>query len=150
MNTDGSSQVVLTPTQVASAERTWLAWTKGLPGTTPAPLRFVRVLTNEVGALFRRANAKDVEIAELKSELTAVRTATAALQARLAGLEGVKRGPAVTWAGPFEAGKTYHSGELVQRSGLWLALQQTTAAPGADPSAWRLVVHAKLIPKHDE
>lgn len=74
-----------------------------------------------------------------------------ALKARVAVLENVaaKSVAGVRWAGTYEAGATYHSGELVTKTGLWLALKTTTAAPGSDSTAWRLIVHRKLVPTDD-
>jgi hypothetical protein len=112
------------------------AFAKRTPATTPVPFAFFA----ELFAITK----------ELRAQINTLDTSNKALQARVAGLEGVKRGPSISWAGPHEAGRTYRSGELTQKSGLWLALRETTSAPGADPGSWRLLVHAKLVPKHDE
>lgn len=61
------------------------------------------------------------------------------LEARIGALEARPAG-GVKWAGTFAHGKNYHEGQLVtDRGALWLALRDTAARPGSDPS-WRLVV----------
>jgi hypothetical protein len=62
----------------------------------------------------------------------------AALEARIAALE--ERPTGVKWAGVYEPGSNYSSGDLVtRRGGLWVALKHTALVPGAS-GAWRLVV----------
>ena len=62
---------------------------------------------------------------------------------RLEALELVAKG-GVAFEGPFEAGKTYPRGVLVQRHGLWFSLVDgPTKAPGDDHEQWRLVVKEK-------
>ena len=69
-----------------------------------------------------------------------------ALRARVTGLESraAKGVGGIRWAGTFEPGSEYREGEVVTgKGGLWLACATTTAAPGTDPTSWRLILRAK-------
>jgi hypothetical protein len=71
-------------------------------------------------------------------------------EAGAAGVDGQRGVPNVRWAGTYEAGHEYQAGELCTRGGLWLCTADTTsAAPGSDPSAWKLVVSRKMVPSDD-
>jgi hypothetical protein len=55
-------------------------------------------------------------------------------------IQTVKSRPDLVYRDVFRQGERYASGNIVTRSGsLWLALTSTTAQPGSDPSAWRLI-----------
>jgi hypothetical protein len=82
----------------------------------------LRILKNDVLALEARQNGTDDALARHAKTLGSK-----------SSVSGVK------WAGVFESGSTYHEGELVTKSGLWLCKATTTAAPGTDPDAWVLV-----------
>jgi len=70
---------------------------------------------------------------------------------RLDALEAAvkeKRITGVRWAGVYETGRTYREGEMAQKNGLWIAtVPETMAAPGTAPKDWKLLVHAKVMPK---
>lgn len=69
--------------------------------------------------------------------VAAIKQAVDPLRARVKALE---ERPALAYKGVFEANVLYREGSLVTRSGsLWLALHDTRAVPGSEPSAWRLV-----------
>ena len=58
----------------------------------------------------------------------------------LARVKALEERPALAYKGVFEADVLYRECSLVTRSGsLWLALHDTRAVPGSEPSAWRLV-----------
>lgn len=64
-----------------------------------------------------------------------------AIEARVRALE--TRGPGVKWAGTHEPGVRYAEGALATRQGgLWIALHDTEATPGASEGHWRLIVKA--------
>ena len=68
----------------------------------------------------------------------AIEMATAPLHARINVLEA-RPVKGVSWAGVFTPDQIYAEGELVTRSGLWLALKSTAATPGSDPTCWKLI-----------
>lgn len=94
------------------------------------------------------------EIKTLKAENCNLKEFAIASEMRVKSMEAntTTRGVGnVRWAGVYEPAATYHSGELVTRSGLWLCTATSTSAtPGSDPSAWTLIVHRKLVPRTDE
>jgi hypothetical protein len=49
------------------------------------------------------------------------------------------------WAGTWTPNKTYGAGSLCSKNGLWLALRDTTATPGATPHSpdWKLVLKSR-------
>jgi hypothetical protein len=78
--------------------------------------------------------------------LNELKTAHAALQARIAGLEAsataTKGVNGAVWGGVFETNHEYKSGEIVTHAGnVWICtVGATTAIPGSDPTSWRLVL----------
>jgi hypothetical protein len=145
MNSNGSSKVVLTPTQVAAAEHTVAGWLKRLPGKTAAPLAFARILEGGVRELFGRVLSLEAWRGGMDARLTAHADRLDALEAANA-----KSVTGVRWAGAYESGRKYFGGELTQRNGLWLCLaEETTAAPGSSTD-WRLIVHRKLVPRDED
>jgi hypothetical protein len=69
--------------------------------------------------------------------IVAIKRATEPLHARIKKLE---ERPELIYRGVYEADVLYRECSLVTRSGsLWLALHDTRAVPGSEPTAWRLV-----------
>jgi hypothetical protein len=78
---NSSSAPVLTPAQLAGVEKAVNGWMRDKPAMSAAPLIFVRLVANELKELYAR--------------ITTLETTNKAMQARLNGLEGAKRGPAI-------------------------------------------------------
>jgi hypothetical protein len=75
----------------------------------------------------------------LKERIAALELRTKATDARLVAVEGKQLHP--TYAGVHDAHREYRHGDLVTRGGgLWLCIERTTATPGVNPEAWRLIV----------
>jgi hypothetical protein len=69
----------------------------------------------------------------------AIEAAYTPLAARIAALEQRPTTGGVKWAGIYTDDRIYAAGDLVTRSGLWLALRDTAATPGSDPTCWKLI-----------
>jgi hypothetical protein len=153
MNTHGSSPV-LTPAQQSSVERTWMGWTKSLPGTTAAPLTFVRVIYAGVKELAGRVFNLEEWRSAFESRLGRIESAKgdAALLERVEKLEAkMATGFQISaWAWKYEPGKPYRPGELTQRNGIWACLRETTTPPGSDPASWKLIVHRSKVGNDDD
>ena len=115
------------------------AATRGLRDTDGATAMNTKDKSRPVSQLFLQQVLGSV-MEGLKSVLATHRDKIAALDARVAQLE--TQGPAVKWAGPWVATRTYADGELVQKNGLWLALASNTNVKPGQSSAWRLIVKA--------
>jgi hypothetical protein len=143
---NSSSAPTLTPTQLAGVQKTVDGWMKRLPGTTAAPLAFVRILEAGVRELFQRV----LPLEDWRSGMDARLNSAAERLDALEAAAKTKSTPGVRWAGAYESGRKYFGGELTQRNGLWLCLaEETTAAPGSSTD-WRLVVHRKLVPRDED
>ena len=88
----------------------------------------------------------------LEAENSAFRAENGALRTRMAALEAkFEKGFQISgWGFTYQPGSTYRPGELVQKSGIWVALRETTTQPGSDPQSWRLLVHRKYVKGDDE
>jgi len=69
----------------------------------------------------------------------AIEAAYTPLAARIAAVEQQRPTTGVRWAGVYTPDAIYREGDLVTRSGLWLALHATGATPGHDPTCWKLI-----------
>lgn len=83
--------------------------------------------------------ARPVSGANREAQLEAA-TLYAPLDALTERVAAIEQRPQLHYAGTWEAGRTYHPGEFVTKSGsLWHAEQETTECPGSG-SAWQLAV----------
>lgn len=108
-----------------------------------------RATLGHIGAIVRVMG----EVAsDLRAEIRRLESLLVLADGRIRALEAkaTKSVSGVTWAGTFTPGATYSRGELVTKTGLWLALKTTTATPGTDPASWRLIVHRKLVSSGDD
>jgi hypothetical protein len=78
-------------------------------------------------------------VKEQRNEIIKLKTANAALEARVTGVEAKKHVTGVRFVGPYESGKTYYSGEEVQRGGYWQCVVPETATQPGTSMDWRLV-----------
>ena len=133
--TDADLGMFVVADSAAFAERAAKARAAGVPppeadaalsdqdGAKPASMRFVSAMVVAAASGFRTLR--------VSKRLLALEEKVRALEA--ASLP--------TYAGVYEAGKSYRQGSMVSRSGgLWLAVEPTDRTPGAGLSGWKLIV----------
>jgi hypothetical protein len=103
------------------------AWSKSYDEFTDAMLDIVQGVGDRLNGRLRKVER---EVAELKAAL----------------VEQQRAEPSVKWAGVHADGVLYRAGNLVTKSGLWLAMQDTHDVPGHSPH-WRLIVKQQKDPR---